>query len=157
MLASQADAGPDRKSTGTISAIVASFDDSNACGADFGNANYSAQCISGDCECLQLVGSVSGNPIGRGQANILVTIDLGDGTDCCPFFADIGLSTNRDSETLAATGAICAPVSGSNEPVIGGFGITGSAAGVAGWGTASGSLNENTKVLKLTFSGVVVE
>jgi hypothetical protein len=102
---------------------------------------YDDQCPSGNCTCVEIpnatVGNVAGKArslVGTGSANVFLTFDVGlempTGVgQCRPFFgiAEISTTTSSDptpvSRTLNLNGVNCDPVSGSNQPVLGGFGI----------------------------------
>lgn len=127
---------------------------SGSCGV-----GYSAYCPSGACECDEFVGTIAGNPIGKGSADVLVTVDYGaevspgGAPTCYPLFAVLEISTSRDHETIDATGTSCDPVSGSIEKITGGFGIDSSDAGASGWGSLTATVNLSTGTAVMRYSG----
>jgi hypothetical protein len=115
--------------------------------AECSEAGYDEQCPSGTCECVTVTGAtvtgVAGQVFtiaGTGTANLFLTFDTGASTmtggvaACTPFFAIAQLTTTRKgkavTETLNLVGVNCLPVTGTDNPVIGGFGIAKSPAPV---------------------------
>jgi hypothetical protein len=107
---------------------------------------------------------------GTGTANLFLTFDTGASTmtggvaACTPFFAIAQLTTTRKgkavTETLNLVGVNCLPVTGTDNPVIGGFGIAKSPApvnGGVGFGKVLGFFDIGTGSLSLTLHGPVTQ
>jgi hypothetical protein len=121
------------------------------------DVGYSSLCPSGDCVCDIFKGSISGTPIGRGQAQLWITVDngaeLSSGPTCFPLFGVLGIATPRDTETINVTGSACNPANGATDTLSGGFGINQSAAGGRAWGTVTGTVNLSTGAGVVKYSG----
>ena len=121
------------------------------------DVGYSSLCPSGDCVCDIFTGSISGSPIGKGQAQLWITIDngaaLSTGPTCFPLFGVLGIATPRDTETINVTGSACNPAKGATDTLSGGFGINQSAAGGRAWGTVTGTVNLSTGAGVVKYSG----
>jgi hypothetical protein len=121
------------------------------------DVGYSSLCPSGDCVCDIFKGSISGTPIGRGQAQLWITVDngaeLSSGPTCFPLFGVLGIATPRDTETINVTGSACNPAKGATDTLSGGFGINQSAAGGRAWGTVTGTVNLSTGAGVVKYSG----
>lgn len=137
---------------------------------------YANQCPSGSCSCVQIpsatIGKVPLQPIiaGLGTADLFVTLDNGAATvsasgRCTPFFGVAELSTTRggkaSSETLNLNGVDCSPLTGTDSPVLGGFGISASPApinGGKGFGKIGGVLDTaGTGKVSLKLHGPITE
>ena len=136
--------------SGTIKGHL-TFQADGPCGA-----GYSAYCPSGSCLCYVFAGTISGSPIGNGQAQVQATIDYGaalsSGRTCFPVFAELDLDTKRDVETVNAVGSAC-NTSGPVDKLAGGFGIADSERGAQGSGSVSGTFNLSTGKLVVDYSG----
>lgn len=137
---------------------------------------YANQCPSGSCTCVLVpsatIGKVPLQPIiaGPGTANLFLTFDNGAATvsangECTPFFGVAELSTTRagkaSSETLNLNGVDCSPLTGTDNPVLGGFGISSSPApinGGKGFGKIGGVLDTaGTGKVSLKLHGPITE
>jgi hypothetical protein len=138
-------------SSGTVKGALSS-QSNGAC--DFG---YSSYCPSGDCVCDIFVGTISGNPIGKGQAKLWITVDngaaLSSSPTCFPVFGVLTVVTSRDTEIINATGSACNPAKGDTDALSGGFGISQSAAGARAWGTLTGTVNLSNGAGVVKYSG----
>lgn len=136
--------------SGTVKGSLVS-ETSGAC-----NDGYSALCPSGDCICDVFVGTISGNPIGKGTAELEATIDIGaalsSGPTCVPIFGVLGISTTKDTEIINVTGSDCSG-GGNVDSLSGGFGIDQSLVGGAAWGKVSGSVDLSTGNGVVKYSG----
>jgi len=137
--------------SGTIKGTLSSQSD-GAC-----DVGYSSFCPSGDCVCDIFIGSISGNPIGKGPAELWITIDngaaLSSGPTCFPVFGALSISTSRDTEIINGVGSACNTAKGNTDTLSGGFGISESAAGASAWGSLTGTVNLSTGVGVVKYSG----
>jgi len=84
---------------------------SGACAG--GKLGFADQCATNDvCTCGVISGAkLSGNVIGRGRADIYLTVDNGQPGSpppvCAPFVAEVDLIARNDTEELTGTGQIC--------------------------------------------------
>jgi len=137
---------------------------------------YANLCPSGSCTCVQVpgatVGVVTGLPniAGKGTANLFLTFDNGAATvsaagKCTPFFGVAELTTTRhlkpSSETLNLNGVSCSPLTPTNSPILGGFGISTTPApvnGGKGYGKVTGFLDlPGSGSVSLTLRGPITE
>jgi hypothetical protein len=134
---------------------------------------YANLCPSGTCTCVQVPGATVGvvpllpNIAGVGTANLFLTFDNGAATisgsnSCIPFFGVAELTTTRhamaSSETLNMNGVSCSPLT-TNNPILGGFGISTTPApvnGGKGYGKISGFLDPAGSV-SLTLHGPITQ
>ncbi len=128
-----------------------------------GNLGFANQCPSGHiCVCTLVQGAnFSSTVIGRGKANVIVTIDTSAGfglpapgqspsSECFPFVAEIDLIAKNDSANLESTGAECtAP---SNEQLSGAYAIATSTIFSAGYANFTAAINTNGS-FKMNFRG----
>ena len=135
---------------------------------------YANQCPTSSCTCVQVPNAVVGKVTGKltiagaGTANLFLTFDNGlrtvsSGGSCTPFFGVAQLTTTfrgkPSSETLNLNGVNCSPLTTTNSPVLGGFGISKSPApvnGGKGYGKVSGFLDPSGSV-SLTLHGPITE
>jgi hypothetical protein len=132
-----------------------------------GNQGFANQCIGGHtCTCTQISGAnFSGNLIGKGSANIFITVDASAGfglptptqqpmPECFPFVSEIDLIAKNDTQVLDATGAIC---SAKRDSQLGGaFAIGASNFFTVGFANFTASLNGNNGSFKMSFKGEAV-
>ncbi len=141
---------------------------------------YDDQCPSGTCECVEVSGAtvtgVNGQVFtiaGSGTADLFLTFDTGAATPtggvpvCTPFFAIAQLTTTRkgnpETETLNLVGTNCLHVTGTpgtDDPVVGGFGISNPPVpvnGGVGFGKVLGFFDIGTGSLSLTLHGPVTQ
>jgi len=136
-------------------------------------ADYDHYCPSGNCECDELTGVLSGPLLGTNKgATLDVTIDLGATTTlsetegCVPFFAVMKFSApikklhTTENETDSIAGTICStPKTPQKDTVTGGLGIVSSTIGAqGGWGTVTGMIDQTKPpgTLKITASKVFI-
>jgi hypothetical protein len=121
------------------------------------DVGYSSFCPSGNCVCDIFVGTISGNPIGKGPAELWATVDdgaaLSGGLTCFPIFGTLAISTSRDTEVINATGSACNDAKGTVDTLSGGFGISQSAVGASAWGSLTGSFNLSNGTGVVKYSG----
>jgi hypothetical protein len=121
------------------------------CDADYG------YCASGDCFCDVFQGSVNGKPIGRGNAELDLTVDNGatlnsGGPSCTPMYGTLLIETNVDNEEIFTTGTSCN--GGPGFIISGGWAIAASDVGAQAFGTAfSGTFNPNNGAGTIKYSG----
>lgn len=137
--------------------------------------SYADQCPVGPCNCVQIpnatVGAAAGQSAkiaGTGTADVFLTLDTGAATvsgadSCTPFFGVAELTTKRAGTTLIEhinmNGVECSPITGSNEEILGGFGIAAKPAptnGAKGYGKITGSVTPGGTV-SLTLKGSITE
>jgi hypothetical protein len=128
-----------------------------------GNLGFANQCPSGHiCVCTVVQGAnFSSTVIGKGKANVFVTIDTSAGfglpavgqspsSECFPFVAEIDLIAKNDTANLESTGAECtAP---SNEQLSGAFAFASSTLFSAGYANFTAAINNNGS-FKMNFRG----
>ncbi|MGA2409119.1 MAG: hypothetical protein ABSG46_01865 [Candidatus Binataceae bacterium] len=121
------------------------------------DVGYSSFCPSGNCVCDIFVGTISGNPVGKGTAELWATVDNGaavsSGLTCFPVFGALGISTSRDTEVINATGSACNNAGGTVDTLSGGFGISQSAVGANAWGSLTGTFDLSTGAGVVKYSG----
>jgi hypothetical protein len=130
---------------------------------------YDSKCPTGSCRCeIYFVdpdtksNKATGSLIGKAPtAEIDITYDggssfVGSGPGSCqPLFASAMLTGSKDTQQLDFTGAFCSPLGSSPKaPLSGGFGIESSTGGHHGFGTLSGTIDQNTGAMILKFKGV---
>lgn len=129
----------------SITATQISEDDSGPC--KMPGFAYDDFCPSGagNCICREFSGTVRGGLIGKGPVQISMTVDNGAITStpgCVPFFVGAEGTTQRVSQSINALGVICPSMQRNRKnPVSGGAGLIPS--GQSGWGTLSGTLDED--------------
>lgn len=129
----------------SITATQISEDDTGPC--KMPGFAYDEFCPSGsnNCICRKFAGTVRGGLIGKGPLQISITVDNDAATStpgCVPFFAGAEGTTQRVSQSINAVGVICQSMQRNRKnPVSGGAGLIPS--GQSGWGTLSGSLDED--------------
>jgi hypothetical protein len=130
---------------------------------------YNTICPSGACRCEVYFidpdtkkDKATGTLIGKAPGSeIDITFDggsdfVGTGPGLCqPFFASAFLPGDKDNQQLDFTGTECSPLKANSgqDPLSGGFGIASSDNGHTGFGTLTGTINENTGAISLKFSG----
>jgi hypothetical protein len=118
---------------------------------------YSSFCPSGTCICDIFTGTISGNPIGKGTAELWLTIDegaaLSGGSTCLPLFGSFAITTSRDSEVIDTVGSACNIAGGTADTLSGGFGISQSAVGAKAWGNLTGTFDFSTGSGVVKYSG----
>jgi len=139
------------------------------------NNSYADQCPVGPCNCVQIpnatVAGVTGQSVriaGTGTANVFLTLDTGAETvsgedSCTPFFGVAELTTKHAGvslkEDIKMNGVKCSPITGSNDEILGGFGIAPNPAptdGAKGYGKLTGSVTPGGAV-SLTFKGLITQ
>jgi hypothetical protein len=133
-------------------------------------STYNGKCPSGSCFCQTFFvdadtksNKATGKLIGKATtAELDVTLDGGSdfvGTGgfgaCRPFFATLVTTGGIDQQEIDMTGAMCSPLSAKSvvDSLVGGYGITTSAAGHQGFGKLTGTINENTGAIVVKFTG----
>ena len=131
-------------------------------------AGYADQCPSGNCVNLTPVGTPTGSgTIKTGTVtNMCVTVDLGLAVDaptdskntCAPYFGTLTYNETKSGSaaTINLTGAYCRRQATSKTSSLeGGYGLAGSSddPSATGWGTATGTIKEDTGVFSLKVSG----
>jgi hypothetical protein len=128
-----------------------------------GNLGFANMCpATHTCVCTLVQGAkFSSTVIGKGSADVIVTIDTSAGfglpapgqspsSECFPFVAEIDLIAKNDTEVLESTGAECtAP---SNEQLSGAYAIASSTIFAAGYANFTAAINGNGS-FKMNFRG----
>jgi hypothetical protein len=127
-----------------------------------GNQGFSNQCPTGHiCLCTTISGArFSGNVVGRGTANVFITVDSsagfgvpvpnGSSPKCFPVVSEIDFIAKKDTQALVGTGAQCtAP---NNVQFSGAYAIAGSNLFSNGYANFTAGLNNNGS-FKLNFKG----
>ena len=133
---------------------------------------YANECLSGGtCTCLTFNSvKVGGNLVGSGTGSVSITLDdtdaipVGGNPDaaqtCTPFHgvAIVATATSKTpsiNATIDFQGSLCFSTknNGTRERLAGGFAISAASDGAYGWGSLSGSNNDATNEIFLSFKG----
>ena len=151
----------------TFTGVVTNFTMAGFCNTD--PSDFSNQCPSGNCDCIELQGTVTGNIIGhtaRGAVQVNITYDQGASqvgwageANCGPIYGAARITGNRDVEEIDFTGSMCLIVDTGfkpqTAPLAGNWGLTDISGIHKGFGTVRGAINlsDFTAKQSLTFTG----
>jgi len=118
------------------------------------SSSYVQTCASGECECVELTGNITGSKIGKGIVEIDVTEDVGlalPNNVCVPIYADALIAGSKDVEVLFFNGDLCTGFS-DNTFGQGGFSMQESSLFSAAIGSVT-LTSEKNHISKWSFKG----